>query len=165
MVYKDDREKIKLIAPDRATETSKKFNLVSTQKLGYIGKPVGQEFDTYDEELKRFMTRNERGMQRPIKDEEGKSIRVASSTMHLPGTNGVWKSNNHWPKLLNNTKPLLDRTHTPRGALRAITLERNFAREKWLYNKQDMDLFDPSKSKRDVERSKSLKRLAKKQEK
>jgi len=111
------------------------------------------------------MQRNERGIQRPVKDKEGNSIRVASSTMHLPGTNGVWKSNSFFPKLISETKPLLDRTHTPRGALRAITLERNFAREKWLYNKKDMDLFDPRKSKKDIERSKSLKRLAKKQEK
>ena len=76
-------------------------------------------------------------------------MKVAASTMHIPGTNGTWKPNDFFPNLLSTTKPLLDRTHTPRGALRAITLERNFAHEKWLYNKKDMDLFDPTQSKRD----------------
>ena len=126
---------------------------------------MGQEFDTYDEELRRYMTKNERGMVRPAKNKEGKSIRVLASTMHLPGTNGVWRPNSYFPKLLSNTKPLLDRTNTPRGTLRAITLERNFAKEKWLYNKKDLDDFDPNKSKRDIDRSKSLKRLTRRQEK
>ena len=88
----------------------------------------------------------------------GGSIKVAAST--IAGTNGVWQPNNFSLKVISPTKPLLDRTHTPRGALRAITLERNFAREKWLYNKKDMDMFDPSKSKRDIDRSKTLKRLS-----
>ena len=135
--------------------------MVRTQNLGLINKPVGQEFDTYDEELKKYMTKNERGMIRPVKGENGMSMKVAASTMHIPGTNGTWKPNDFFPNLLSNTKPLLDRTHTPRGALRAITLDRNFAREKWLYNKKDMDLFDPNKSKRDIDRSKTLKRISK----
>ena len=86
-------------------------------------------------------------------------MKVAASTMHIPGTNGTWKPNSFHMNLLSTTKPLLDRTHTPRGALRAITLERNFAREKWLYNKKDLDLIDPAQSKRDIERSKTLKRI------
>ena len=49
--------------------------------------------------------------------------------------------------------------------MRAITLERNFAHEKWLYNKKDMDAFDPGQSKRDIERSKTLKRISKRQDK
>jgi len=44
-------------------------------------------------------------------------------------------------------------------------LERNFAKEKWLYNKKDLDEFNPNKSKRDIDRSKTLKRLSKRQEK
>ena len=88
-------------------------------------------------------------------------MKVAASTMHIPGTNGTWKPNGFFPNLLSTTKPLLDRTHTPRGALRSITLERNFAHEKWLYNKKDMDLFNPNQSKRDIDRSKTLKRITK----
>ena len=88
----------------------------------------------------------------------GGSLKVAAHT--IAGTNGTWKPNTFSLKVISPTKPLLDRTHTPRSALRAITLERNFAREKWLYNKKDMDMFDPSKSKKDIDRSKTLKRLS-----
>ena len=107
------------------------------------------------------MTKNERGMIRPKKDRElGYSIKVPAETMHIPGTKGTWTPNDFFPKLLNDDPPLLDRTHTPRGALRAITLERNFAPEKWLYNKKDMGEFDPNQTKKDIERSKTLKRLS-----
>lgn len=117
--------------------------------------------DTYDDVMKRYMEKQDRGLIRPVKDGNGDTMKVAASTMHIPGTNGVWKPNDFFPNLLSTTKPLLDRTHTPRGALRAITLDRNFAKEKWLYNKKDMDAFDPSQSKRDIERSKTLKRITK----
>lgn len=164
--YMDDRDKVALIQPARAVERKTKFNLVSTQKLGFIDRPVGQEMDTYDEEMKKYMRKNDRGQIRPVKDRNGgQSLKVAASTMHIPGTNGTWKPNDFFPNLLRNEKPLLDRTHTPRGALRAITLERNFAHEKWLYNKKDMDAFDPGQSKKDIERSRTLKRITKKQEK
>ena len=63
--YMDDRQKVRLIQPDRLQEKSKKFNLVSTQNTGYIGKPVGQEFDTYDEVMKKYMSKLERGQIRP----------------------------------------------------------------------------------------------------
>jgi len=100
-----------------------------------------------------------------VPDGEGGTMKVAAETMHIPGTKGVWGPNEFFPNLLANTKPLLDRTHTPRGALRAITIDRNFAREKWLYNKKEMDMFDPRQSKRDIDRSKSLKRISKRQDK
>jgi len=107
----------------------------------------------------------ERGVPRPISDpnNKGATIKVAAET--IPGTKGFWLHNDFFPNLLNNTKPLLDRTHTPRGALRAITIDRNFSREKWLYNKKDMDIFDPRQSKRDIERCKTLKRISKRQDK
>ena len=164
--YKDDRDKLKLICPDRTLDTKLKFGLVSTQNCGLIQRSVGQEFDTYDEEMKRYMEKNERGLIRPTWDAEaGKSMRVAAETMHLPGTNGVWKPNDFYGKIITDTKPLLDRTHTPRGAKRAITLERNFAPEKWLYNKKDLSDFNPAASKRDMERSKTLKRITRRQQK
>ena len=133
--------------------------------MGYIGKPVGQEFDTYDEIMKQYMTKRDRGLIRPQKNANGETIKVAASTMHMPGTNGVFRPNGFFPNLLQNTSPLLDRTHTPRGALRAVTLDRNFSKEKWLYNKKDMDLFDPNKSKKEIERSKTLKKITKRQDK
>lgn len=73
------------------------------------------------------MTKLDRGQVRPKPDGMGGSMKIAASTMHIPGTKGVWNSNNFYPGLLSNTRPLLDRTNTPRGALRAITLERNFS--------------------------------------
>ena len=39
--YIDDRDKTALIQPDRVRERKSKFNLVSTQNLGYIDRPVG----------------------------------------------------------------------------------------------------------------------------
>ena len=77
----------------------------------------------------------------------------------MPGTKGVFSPNKFYPSLITNTKPLLDRTHPPRGAARATTLDRNLSTAKWLYNKKDMDMFNPNQSKRDIERSKTLKRL------
>ena len=151
--------------PDRARERDNKFALVSTSKLGYMSKPVGQEFDTYDEVMKHWMNKQERGIPRPVKDGQGGTMKVAASTLNIPGTNGTWKPNNFSLSVISPTKPLLDRTHTPRGALRAITLERNFAREKWLYNKKDMSDFNPAASKRDMERSKTLKRITRRQQK
>jgi len=164
--YRDDRDKLKLICPDRTMNTKQKFNLVSTQNLGQIQRVVGQEMDTYDEQMLKYMTKHERGMAKPVKDKEtGMYIKMAAETMHLPGTKGVWTPNDFFPKLLKETKPLLDRTHTPRGALRSITLERNFAAEKWLYNKKDMHEFNPNVSKREIERSKTLKRITRRQQK
>ena len=58
---------------------------------------------------------------------------------------------------------MLGRQMTPRGTLRAITLDRIFSKEKWLYNKGQLDDFNPEKSKKDLERSKSLKKLSKRQ--
>jgi len=69
--YLDDRDKTALIQPDRARERKAKFNLVSTQNLGHINKPVGQEFDTYDDEMKKYMTKQDRGLIRPVKDSNG----------------------------------------------------------------------------------------------
>ena len=85
--------------------------------------------------------------------------------MHIEGTKGIWQPNGFFPSLLSPTKPLLDRTNTPRGALRAITIDRTFTKEKWLYNKKDLDEFNPNQSKKEIDRSKSLRRLTKRQEK
>jgi len=70
-----------------------------------------------------------------------------------------WTPNSFSPEFLSQTKPLLDRSNTPRGCLRQITLDRNFSKEKWLYNKKTMEHFDPNLSKKDMERSKNLKRI------
>jgi len=42
-------------------------------------RPVGQEFDAYDEEMKKYMMNNERGTIRPVKDKEGNTMKVSAS--------------------------------------------------------------------------------------
>ena len=66
--YQDTRTKQALIAPDRAGEKTHKFNLVTMEKTGYIGSIVGQEFDTYDEVMKKYMTKRDRGLLKPLPD-------------------------------------------------------------------------------------------------
>ena len=130
---------------------------MATSNLGSIGKMVGQETDTYDDIMLRYMRNQDRGTQRPTKNRNGETMKPQKST-------AKWTPNNFSPDLLYNTKPLLDRSNTPRGALRSITLDRNFSKEKWLYNKNTMDNFDPNQSKRDINRSKTLKRITRKQQ-
>ncbi len=98
----DDRQKTALIAPARATEKAMKFNLVRTQNTGFITKPVGQEFDTYDEELKKYMTKNDRGLIKPKKNREtGMSTKIAASTTHIGETKGIWRPNGFYPTLIS----------------------------------------------------------------
>ena len=51
----------------------------------------------------------------------------------------------------------MDRTHTPRGTKRAITLERTFDKDIWVYNKRSMDELASSTMK-DVKRGKFYKK-------
>ena len=67
----DHRQKESLIFPAKVRERDCKFNLVSTNKLGFIGKPVGQETDTYDEVMLRYMRNQDRGTLKPIKNAAG----------------------------------------------------------------------------------------------
>lgn len=46
-----------------------------------------------------------------------------------------WNPNNFLPTIIHDTKPLNDTTHTPRGTKRAITLERTFDKQPWIYNR------------------------------
>lgn len=68
------------------------------------------------------------------------------------------------PTLFNVTKPLLDRSNTPRKALKSITLDRNYTNKKWLYAKNSCDEFDPRLSKIDLKKGKDLMRLTKKED-
>ena len=63
------------------------------------------------------MTSRERGLVKPRRgSEHGLSIAVPQSTVHLEGSNGLFKPPVHYPEFLDNTKPLNDRTNTPRAA-------------------------------------------------
>jgi hypothetical protein len=56
------------------------------------------------------------------------------------------------------------RGFTPRKTQRNIDLERNYSPIKWLYNKTTCDKFDTKVSKDEVDRSRFLKRLTRKQQ-
>ena len=133
--YRDNREKEALIFPCKVNEKVKKFNLVRTQTIGYIDRAVGQECDSYDMELVRYYNKPERGTLKPIPTATGETKRADPRTRHIGTTKGVWQSNSFSLNPLNKFKPMLAREKTPRGTLRAITLDRNFSKEKWLYNK------------------------------
>ena len=102
---------------------------------------------------------------KPIKTSSGETIKQDSTLKHIGNTKGVWQSNTYSPNYFNRTRPMLGREKTPRGTIRAITLDRNFSKEKWLYNKKQLDELNFDLTKKDLERSKSLKKLSKLQSK
>jgi len=53
-------------------------------------------------------------------------------------------------------KPLLDRTHTPRGACKEITLERNYINKRWLHKSQTLEEFNHEESKKLISKIKLL---------
>jgi len=80
-----------------------------------------------------------------------------------PTNSLVWKPNDSLPTLLSKSKALNDRTHTPRGATKAISLERAFDTHAWMYNRKAMDSFDPEchAMQNDLKRGKVLKKIIK----
>jgi len=135
--YKDNREKEALLYPSRVKDYSKVLKLNKTCDGAAFKKEAGREVDKFDEILGQYYTTRERGVQRPKMDAMGMSIKPEKNTM-------VWTHNNFAPALMETDTPLLlDRTHTPRGSMRATTLERNFSTKKWLYNKNTCDPFCP----------------------
>lgn len=73
-------------------------------------------------------------------------------------TDRVWNPNTFSLNLVQSQTPLLlDRSNTPRGAQRAITLERTFDKDIWVYNKKTMDELASSTA-IDVKRGKFYKR-------
>ena len=113
----------------------------------------------------KYITSRERGALKPKVMANGETIRQDPSTVHVGDSKGVWKANSFTLKQLDTTtKPMIGRQMTPRGTMWAITLDRNYSKQKWLYNKGQLDDFNPAKSKKDIERSKSLKKLSKRQE-
>lgn len=98
------------------------------------------------------MTSYERGLiltKTKVKDANTGKLKIETQ---VKKTDAKWNSNNFYPKLLQNTKPLIDNTHTPRGAKKAITLDRNFDRDIWVYNKNSMGDF--SETMKDKQRGK-----------
>ena len=71
-------------------------------------------------------------------------------------TQGVFKPNTFSLNVITEVKPLLDNSNTPRGAKKAITLERTFDHDVWIYNKNHMDEF--TKTSKDVKKGKQYKK-------
>ena len=162
--YINGGEREALLFPKKVKDFSKKFGLQKTCDGNFFNEQVGQQFDTYDEVLKKYMTTYDRGQPRPVFDTtSGTSIRIDKATTYLEGTKGVFRTTDNFPKLLNRTKPLLDRSNTPRKAFRLTSLDRNYTNERWLYNKSTCDDFNPSLIKRDVNRSKNLRRITRRE--
>ena len=112
------------------------------------------------------MTTNERGTPKPLQGKEwGHSTPVAKQTMYLAGTNGVFLTTDQHLSELSYTRPLLDRTNTPRKALRAITLDRNYTNKRWLYNKTTCDDMNPRLSQTDLKRGKLLRMITRREDK
>ena len=115
--------------------------------------------------MQKYMTTQERGLQKPRQSGEwGHTIHVPRETAFLEGSNGVFLTTDHDLKLLTDTKPLLDRSNTPRKALKTITLDRNYTNKRWLYNKSSCDPLDPRLSKTDMKRGKELRRITKRED-
>ena len=106
----------------------------------------------------------------------GKSMRTTSQRHEITpldqryfATNPLkWDQNNFYPSLLGKTgsvydaAPLLDNTHTPRGAKKAITLERSFDRVPWMHNRTGMESFSTAVINKDKNKSKVLRKIIKK---
>ena len=56
-------------------------------------------------------------------------------TRYIATNSKKWDPNNFLPSLLSQTKPLDDTSLTPRGQKKAITLERCFDKQPWIYNR------------------------------
>ena len=84
----------------------------------------------------RYFNNPDRGALKPIKTPNGETMRQDPTTKHIGTSRGVWRSNSFAPNSINKFKPMLSRDPTPRGTLRQISLDRNYSREKWLYNKK-----------------------------
>jgi hypothetical protein len=105
----------------------------------------------------KYFNNPERSVIKPKRNENGEYMSHAKTEVKK------WNPNDFTLSQIQKQVPLLlDRTHTPRSATRAATLERNFSTKKWLYNKNSIDDFDPTQSKKELNRGKSLRRLTRK---
>ena len=107
------------------------------------------------------MGKYERGLiitKTKVKDHKTGELKIEAKIQH---TTAKWDPNNFHPKLIQEVKPLIDNSNTPRGAKKAITLERNFDRDIWVYNKTSLDDF--SEAAKDAKRGKQLARKIRKQ--
>lgn len=81
-----------------------------------------------------------------IKKLSGQNLGDTTNNERYICTNSlVWSPNRFSPEIIGNkneTPLLLDRTATPRGFTKAISLERTFDRYPWMYNRKNSSNFD-----------------------
>jgi len=151
--YIDSRQKFELLFPERAFEKKKKF-VRPKAASNYFQRPIGQELDSYDEPLKKAMTSYDRDIvisKTKVRDEATGKWRLET---RVERGHAKWQANSFKPEIFTLVKPLIDNTNTPRGARKAITLERNFDKDIWVYNKKSMDDF--SQALKDQKRGKII---------
>jgi hypothetical protein len=116
--------------------------------------------------MAKYLHTADRGLKAPTKGTEwGYTTHVPKSTAYLEGTKGIFRSTDEHPTLLGVTRPLLDRSNTPRKATRSITLDRNFTNQRWLYNKNACDEFDVRLTKIEKQRGKNLRKITRMEDK
>lgn len=87
---------------------------------------------------------------------------VLPKDRYMPVNPLVWAPNDHQLEYPNDTKPLNDRTHTPRGATKAISLSRVFDKELWIPSRKHNDLFTGETVDKDIRRGKWVARVNRK---
>lgn len=90
---------------------------------------------------------------------------MAKETGYLEGSNGVFLQTDTFPDMISRTRPLLDRSNTPRKAFREISLNRNFTNRRWLYNKARCEEFDMRLTKVELKRGKELRKITRREDK
>lgn len=165
--YIPGRDKEAMLFPSRNTDWSKKFATIGTNDRGnYFGKPVGQEFDQYDPIMKKYMTSRERGLIKPRRTSEpGVTTHIPKESMYLDGSNGVFSPTRLYGTEITPVKPLNDRSNTPRGAAREISLDRLHTNKRWLYNKSTQDQLNPAYSALDIKRGERLRKITRNEDK
>lgn len=150
--YMDFRDKCKQMAPDRAFEkgASSLWHLQKTCDGDLFQRSVRQELYDVDLDLLKYMRKLERGTFKPTSGKERTLSNMDKTkdqlkhdlvlhhsykTKYMALNAKKWDPPTFLPNLLHNTVPLLDNTNTPRKAKRAITLDRSFDREPWMYNR------------------------------
>lgn len=84
---------------------------------------------------------------------------VSYKDRYFPCNSLVWNPNDFLPDFLSRTRPLLDRTHTPRSAKKAISLERIFDKEIWIPTTKHMNMLTQGIIDKDKKKGKQIARM------
>ena len=76
----------------------------------------------------------------------------------MPINSLKWDPTNVTPEIFSEITPLLDRTHTPRGVKKLLTLERSFDKDWWIPNRMHVENFGKIAIGKDLFKGKMLER-------